>query len=99
MAKVDVLEREIHTKAELQQVLIDEGYANVRVDEYALIEDPHTHPTTGERYSLWGARAQVTVTKDGVDKIWSVNKDNSYETIARASNAVVAYIEMVCCKN
>lgn len=98
MAK-DIFEREIHTKAELQEVLVSEGYNNVVVDEYALIEDPHTHPTTGKRYSLWGARAQVTVTNNGIDKIWPVNKDNSYESIARASNAVVSYIEMICCKN
>ena len=98
MAK-DIFKREIHTKAELQDVLISEGYANVKVDEYALISDPHTHPTTGERFNLWGARAQVTVTKDGTDKIWNVNKDDSYLTVADASNAVVAYIEMVCCKN
>lgn len=91
-----ILDREIRTAEELQKVINEEtGRNDITVDAYALIEDPHTHPATGERYSLWGARAQVTIG----DRIWPVDKDRSYLTIAEASTAVVAYIETVCCKN
>ena len=95
----DIFEREIHTAAELQEVLISEGYSNVKVDEYTLIPKPHTHPTTGEEFNLWSANAQVAVTKDGVSKIWTVEKNDHYITVADVSNAVVAYIETICCRN
>lgn len=96
MAKENIFEREIHTAEELQKVLRAEtGRTDINVDDYALIQDPHTHPATGEKYYLWGARAQVTIG----NKIWPVNKDRSYATVADASNAVVAYVETVCCKN
>lgn len=95
MAK-NIFEREIRTAEELQEVLRDEtGRGDIFVDAYALIDDPHTHPATGERYSLWGARAQVTIG----DRVWPVDKDNAYLTVAEASNAVVAYVETICCKN
>ena len=96
MAKENILEREIHTTEELQAVINEEtGRNDIIVDAYSLIDDPHTHPATGERYSLWGARAQVTIGS----RIWPIDKDNSYLTIAEASNAVVAYIETICAKN
>ena len=96
MAKENIFEREINSKEELQEILRKEtGRTDITVDDYALIQDPHTHPATGERYYLYGARAQVTVG----NKIWHVDKDRSYPTIADASNAVVADVETVCCKN
>lgn len=94
MINADVLTREIHTKSELQNVINEEtGRTDVVINEYALIEDTHTHPVTNKEFSLWRARANVTVA--GVD--WSVEKDGGYISVADASNAIVAYIENICC--
>lgn len=95
MAKENVFEREIHTKEELQAVINEEtGRDDVIIEEYALVEDPRVHPATNEKFSLWGATAKLTVA--GVE--WDAVKEPVYETVARASLAIVAYIETICCK-
>ena len=91
----NLLERVISNADELQKIAREETGLEVVVEEFELKEFKHTHPATGEEFSVWGSYAVISI-HGAVYTIDKTDKNDICVSAADASNSLVARIKTIC---